>query len=244
MVGFFTTWASSPQMAEPLFQSVSEAAARYPDALFRAVGDRQPGDAAPLRGGRGRALRGPVARRAIDRRGDALRRAAADARRCRCRRCRAICRRCRKGAIAEHEAKRILAAAGVPVLTELLATSAAEAAAAAAKVGERLVLKIVSPQITHKTEVGGVMLDVPAGEAGEAYERLVERVKARAPRGDDRWRPVVADGARRGRDDPRRAERSGVRPGRHARARRHLRRGIARRDLPHRAVRESRKRTG
>src|SRR3954462_10642753 len=34
MIGFFTTWASSPQMAEPLFKSVSEAAARYPDRYF------------------------------------------------------------------------------------------------------------------------------------------------------------------------------------------------------------------
>ena len=44
--------------------------------LFRAVGDRHPGDAAPLRGGRGRPVRGPVARRRIDRRGGARRRAA------------------------------------------------------------------------------------------------------------------------------------------------------------------------
>jgi acetate---CoA ligase (ADP-forming) len=51
----------------------------------------------------------------------------------------------------------------------------------AARIGERLVLKVVSPQITHKTEVGGVMLDVPAGEAGAAYDRLVARVKERAP---------------------------------------------------------------
>jgi succinyl-CoA synthetase beta subunit len=86
-----------------------------------------------------------------------------------------------QGPIGEHEAKRILAEAGVPVLTELLATSAAEAQAGAAKVGDRLVLKIVSPQITHKTEVGGVMLDVPAAEAGAAYDRLIERVGARAP---------------------------------------------------------------
>ncbi|HVB18383.1 MAG TPA: acetate--CoA ligase family protein, partial [Stellaceae bacterium] len=40
---------------------------------------------------------------------------------------------------------------------------------------------IVSPEITHKTEVGGVMLDVPAGELGEAYERLIARVQANAP---------------------------------------------------------------
>jgi acyl-CoA synthetase (NDP forming) len=86
-----------------------------------------------------------------------------------------------RGPVGEHEAKRILGEAGVPVLTELLATSAAEARAAAAKVGDRLVLKIVSPQITHKTEIGGVMLDVAAADAGAAYDRLVERVKARAP---------------------------------------------------------------
>src|SRR5207248_6405181 len=34
MIGFFTTWASSPQMAEPLFKSVTGAAARYPDRYF------------------------------------------------------------------------------------------------------------------------------------------------------------------------------------------------------------------
>src|SRR5690349_23394280 len=35
--------------------------------------------------------------------------------------------------------------------------------------------------MTDETEVGGVMLDVPAGEAGAAYTKLVERVAARAP---------------------------------------------------------------
>jgi acetate---CoA ligase (ADP-forming) len=86
-----------------------------------------------------------------------------------------------RGPIAEHEAKRILAEAGVPVLDERLVIDAGEAAIVAPRIGERLVLKIVSAQITHKTEVGGVMLDVPAAEAGAAYDRLVERVKARAP---------------------------------------------------------------
>ena len=43
-------------------------------------------------------------------------------------------------------------------------------------------LKIVSPDIPHKTEMGGVMLDVPAAEAGAAYERMIERITARAPR--------------------------------------------------------------
>ena len=42
-------------------------------------------------------------------------------------------------------------------------------------------MKIVSPEITHKTEMGGVMLDVPAAEAGAAYDRLIARVKEHAP---------------------------------------------------------------
>jgi acyl-CoA synthetase (NDP forming) len=87
-----------------------------------------------------------------------------------------------RGRIAEHEAKRILAEAGIPVLAEMLATSATEAQAAAAGIGERLVLKIVSADIPHKTEMGGVMLDVPAAEAGAAYDRMIERITARAPR--------------------------------------------------------------
>src|SRR5207237_2929507 len=87
-----------------------------------------------------------------------------------------------QGRIAEHEAKRILAEAGVPVLDERLVTNAGQAAAAAIEIGERLVLKIVSPDIPHKTEMGGVMLDVPAAEAGAAYDRMLEAIKARAPR--------------------------------------------------------------
>src|SRR5439155_10193995 len=79
------------------------------------------------------------------------------------------------------DAKRILGAAGSPVLDERLVTNAADARTAAAAIGERLVLKIVSPDILHKTEMGGVMLNVAAAEAGAAYDGLVERVKARAP---------------------------------------------------------------
>jgi acetate---CoA ligase (ADP-forming) len=180
MVGFFTTWASSPQMAEPLFRSVSSAAARYPDAYFALS-----------------AIASPQMQRRYEAAGvglyeDPWRAVQSIAAAMRCAERLAspplpvppVPRNLPplpQGPIGEHEAKRILAEAGVPVLTELLATSAAEAQAGAAKVGDRLVLKIVSPQITHKTEVGGVMLDVPAAEAGAAYDRLIERVRARAP---------------------------------------------------------------
>src|SRR5205085_9206634 len=71
---------------------------------------------------------------------------------------------------------------GIPVLREVLATNAGQAQAAAIEIGEGMVLKIVSPDIPNKNEMGGVMLDVPAAEAGAAYDRMIERITARAPR--------------------------------------------------------------
>lgn len=180
MVGFFTTWASSPQMAEPLFKSVSTAAARYPDRYFALS-----------------AIATPEMQRRYEAAGVGLFedpwaavKAVAAAMRCAERLAEpplpvpAIPRdmpALPAGALSEHDAKRILAAAGVPVPEERLVRSAAEAAAAAS-LGARLVLKIVSPEITHKTEIGGVMLDVAAGEAASAFDELMARVRARAPR--------------------------------------------------------------
>lgn len=81
------------------------------------------------------------------------------------------------GRLSEYEAKRILAAAGVPVLSERLARSAEEAVAAAEAVGYPVAMKIVSPDIAHKTEVGGVILDV-ADAAG--VRNACAALKARA----------------------------------------------------------------
>jgi acyl-CoA synthetase (NDP forming) len=168
-------------MAEPLFKSVSGAAARYPDRYFALS-----------------AIASPEMQRRYEAAGVGLFedpwgavKAVAAAMRCAERLARPPLPvppvpqnlpPLPRGRIAEHEAKRILAGAGIPVLDELLATNAGQAQAGAANLGERLVLKIVSPDIPHKTEMGGVMLDVPAAEAGAAYDRLVERVKGRAPR--------------------------------------------------------------
>jgi acyl-CoA synthetase (NDP forming) len=178
MVGFFTTWASSPQMAEPLFKSVTSAVARYPDRYVALS-----------------AIASPEMQRRYEAAGiglfeDPWRAVAAVAAATRCAERLATpplpappvpaMPPLPAGPLSEHDAKRILKEAGIPVLEERLATSAAEAAAAAG-LGERLVLKIVSPEITHKTEVGGVMLDVPAGEAAGAFDALMARVRARAP---------------------------------------------------------------
>ncbi len=68
--------------------------------------------------------------------------------------------------LSEHEAKAVLAAYGVPVVRTLtVGPSPAEAAQAAQSLGFPVVLKILSPQITHKTEVSGVRLDLPDAAA-------------------------------------------------------------------------------
>ena len=77
-------------------------------------------------------------------------------------------------ALTAPEAKEVCEAYGIVVPREALARSAAEAATAAAKVGFPVVMKIVSPQILHKTEAGGVVLGVKsAQEAEQAYMTLL-----------------------------------------------------------------------
>lgn len=82
----------------------------------------------------------------------------------------------------EAAAKRALAAAGVPVLPERVVQSAAEAAEAAAALGFPVVLKIVSPDLPHKTEVGGVALDLrDADRVSAAHHAMLAKVRAAAP---------------------------------------------------------------
>ncbi|WP_182345390.1 acetate--CoA ligase family protein [Comamonas koreensis] len=82
----------------------------------------------------------------------------------------------------ESGAKRALAAAGLPVPPEHLCSSSAQAAAAAAQVGFPVVVKIVSPDIAHKTEVGGVMLNLQDAAAVErAFATLMDRARTARP---------------------------------------------------------------
>jgi acetate---CoA ligase (ADP-forming) len=71
----------------------------------------------------------------------------------------------RRGPWSEEAARRLLAAAGIPVVPAQLAASAKDAAKAAAGFGAPVCLKVVSAQVTHKTDIGGVRLDVPPDEA-------------------------------------------------------------------------------
>lgn len=83
--------------------------------------------------------------------------------------------------LSEASAKTFLAEAGVAFATERVARSADEAARAAERIGASVALKVVSADIAHKTEVGGVALGVPSAEAGAAYTALLERVRTAAP---------------------------------------------------------------
>jgi acetyl-CoA synthetase (ADP-forming) len=67
--------------------------------------------------------------------------------------------------LAEHEAKQILAAYGLPVTREVLVGSRKEAAQAAAEIGYPVALKASSPEIPHKTERGLVRLGLADGAA-------------------------------------------------------------------------------
>lgn len=61
-----------------------------------------------------------------------------------------------RGVLSEVEGRRLLAAYGIPGPREAVATTAKEAAEAAKRIGYPVVLKILSPDIQHKTEIGGV----------------------------------------------------------------------------------------
>ncbi len=85
-------------------------------------------------------------------------------------------------AINEVEAIGMLAEAGIPVIQEQIVRTSDEAAAAAIAFGRPVVMKILSEDIVHKTDVGGVRLNVDGGsEARRAFEAIIDAVSLSAP---------------------------------------------------------------
>jgi acyl-CoA synthetase (NDP forming) len=83
---------------------------------------------------------------------------------------------------SEAGAKTLLAAAGVPFSPEQVCTTADAAVQAADSFAYPVVLKIVSPDIAHKTEIGGVLLNVGSAAAvREGFATLMARAKDKAP---------------------------------------------------------------
>ncbi len=79
------------------------------------------------------------------------------------------------------EALEILEAYGIPVPPFRLVRTPEEAQEAAAAIGGRVVLKVVSPELTHKTDVGGVVLGISPEEAGARAQEMLQRISLRFP---------------------------------------------------------------
>jgi acetyl coenzyme A synthetase (ADP forming)-like protein len=98
---------------------------------------------------------------------------------------RAVIARARRSGVSvlpEYAARTLLEAFGIPFTASRRIRTADEAVAAAEEVGFPVVLKVASPDISHKTEAGGVMLHLEDGGAvRDAVRRMGETVRARAP---------------------------------------------------------------
>jgi acetyltransferase len=87
--------------------------------------------------------------------------------------------------LTEIEAKRLLECYCIPTVKTLVAKTADEAARLASNVGYPVVLKILSPQIIHKTEAGGVLLDINSEtEVRQAFDQIIQRAKESNPRAE------------------------------------------------------------
>jgi acyl-CoA synthetase (NDP forming) len=87
--------------------------------------------------------------------------------------------------LTEPEAKRLLASAGLVVTREELATCEDDAVASAENIGFPVVMKIVSPDILHKTEAGGVQIGLADPEAArQAYREIMQKGKRHYPQAE------------------------------------------------------------
>lgn len=84
--------------------------------------------------------------------------------------------------LLEHEAKKICSLYGMPVTKVLPSKSKEEALNAARSIGFPVVLKIISPQILHKSDVGGVIVGINnENELISSYRKIIRNVKDRMP---------------------------------------------------------------
>lgn len=83
--------------------------------------------------------------------------------------------------LTEYESKQLLAAYGIPTVETRIATTEDEAVQIAGEIGYPVVLKLHSETITHKTDVGGVELNLGDADAvRQAYQRIQKSVEAKA----------------------------------------------------------------
>jgi acetyltransferase len=84
--------------------------------------------------------------------------------------------------LTEMEAKQLLDYYSIPVVKTQVAKTVDEARISASQIGYPVVLKILSPQIVHKTDAGGVVLDINSEiELREAFDTVIEGAKQYNP---------------------------------------------------------------
>ena len=84
--------------------------------------------------------------------------------------------------LSEYESKKLLALYGIPVTPIELASTAEEAVDLARGIGYPVVLKLDSPDITHKSDAGGVKLDLKRGsQVREAFDEIMEAARQYDP---------------------------------------------------------------
>ena len=82
----------------------------------------------------------------------------------------------------EHEAKDLLSLVGLPTTRYRVVKDREGAIEAAHEIGFPVALKIVSPQVLHKSDAGGVVLDIgDDDELGASYDMIIDRVKEKVP---------------------------------------------------------------
>ncbi len=87
-----------------------------------------------------------------------------------------------RSVLSEPEAKTVLEAYGIPAVKTVIATTAEDCAKAAEDIGFPVAVKILSHNITHKSDVGGIALNVrSAADASAQFTKIVANVKKAAP---------------------------------------------------------------
>jgi acetyl-CoA synthetase (ADP-forming) len=89
----------------------------------------------------------------------------------------------RRNNLTEYDSRQILQCYKIPLVKTELAKNAEEAVNLAKRIGYPVVLKVSSPDIIHKTDVGGLALNLKSEEdVRTAFSRITENIKKKAPR--------------------------------------------------------------
>ncbi len=95
-----------------------------------------------------------------------------------------VCRKLEKtesAYLTQHEASKLLRCYGFPLLQNRLATDVKSLKKIAAELTPPFAMKIMSQDVIHKWDVGGVILNVPADQAEQAYRTILDNVAEKVP---------------------------------------------------------------